>query len=98
MRLPYGNISTVHLSVPYNGLIHQYDSLEECIDCMILFGEASRRQARTEYVAHYPAERNHQGVDNQLLEPPDTSSTANEAIYRRERLDGMLNYYHRKAA
>jgi len=27
MRLPYGNISTAHLSVPYNELIHQHDSL-----------------------------------------------------------------------
>ena len=27
MRLPDGNISTAHLSVPYNGLICQHDSL-----------------------------------------------------------------------
>jgi len=71
---------------------------EECLDCMILFGEASLRRALTEYVAHYHAERNHQGVDNRLLEPPDTSSAANEAVYRRERLGGMLNYYYREAA
>jgi putative transposase len=71
---------------------------EECIDRMILFGEASLRRALTEYVAHYHAERNHQGVDNRLLEPPGISSAANEAIYRRERLGGMLNYYYREAA
>jgi hypothetical protein len=71
---------------------------EECIDRMILFSEASHRQALTEYVAHCHAERNHQGVDNRLLEPPDTSTVANEAIYRRERLGGMLNYYYREAA
>jgi len=71
---------------------------EECLDRMILFGEASLRQALTEYVAHYHAERNHQGVDNRLLEPIDASITANEAIYRRERLGGMLNYYYREAA
>ena len=71
---------------------------EECLDRMILFGEASLRRALTEYVAHYHAERNHQGVDNRLLEPPDTSSAANEAVYRRERLGGMLNYYYREAA
>ena len=71
---------------------------EECLDRMILFGEASLRRALTEYVAHYHAERNHQGVDNRLLEPPDTCSLANEAINRRERLGGMLNYYYREAA
>jgi len=71
---------------------------EECLDRMILFGEASLRRALTEYVAHYHAERNHQGVDKRLLEPPDTSSAANEVVYRRERLGGMLNYYYREAA
>jgi putative transposase len=71
---------------------------EECLDRMILFGEASLRRALTEYVAHYHAERNHQGVDNRLLEPPDTSSAANEAVYRRERLGGILNYYYREVA
>ena len=71
---------------------------EECLDRMILFGEASLRRALTEYVAHYHAERNHQGVDNRLLEPPDTSNAANEPVYRRERLGGILNYYYREAA
>ena len=69
---------------------------EECLDRMILFDEASLRRALTEYVAHYHTERNHQGVDNRLLEPPDTSSAANEVVYRRERLGGLLNYYYRK--
>ena len=71
---------------------------EECLDRMILFGEASLRRALTEYVAHYHAERNHQGVDNRLLEPLDASIAANEAVYRHERLGGILNYYYRKAA
>ena len=71
---------------------------EECLDRMILFGEASLRRALTEYVAHYHAERNHQGVDNWLLEPLDPSIAANEAVYRHERLGGILNYYYREAA
>jgi transposase InsO family protein len=71
---------------------------KECLDRMILFGEASLRRALREYVSHYQTERNHQGVDNRLLEPLDTSSSKNEPIYRRERLGGMLNYYHREAA
>jgi transposase InsO family protein len=71
---------------------------EECLDRMILFGEASLRRALTEYVAYYDAERNHQGVGNRLLEPLDASIAANEPVYRLERLGGMLNYYHREAA
>jgi transposase InsO family protein len=71
---------------------------EVCLDRMILFGEASLRRALTEYVAHYNAERNHQGLGNRLLEPPGRSSAANETVYRRERLGGMLNFYYRDAA
>ena len=42
---------------------------DECLDRMILFGDASLRRALREYVAHYYTERNHQGVGNRLLEP-----------------------------
>jgi putative transposase len=42
---------------------------DECLDRMILFGETSLRRAVREYVAHYHAERNHQGAGNQLLQP-----------------------------
>jgi transposase InsO family protein len=68
---------------------------EECLDRMILFGEASLRRALREYVAHYHRERNHQGLGNRLLEPLVTDSTNNEPNHRRERLGGMLNLYYR---
>jgi putative transposase len=71
---------------------------EECLDRMILFGEASLRRALREYVVHYQAERNHQGVGNRLLEPLAMVSSNDETIHRRERLGGMLNYYCREAA
>ena len=45
---------------------------DECLDRMILFGETSLRRAVREYVAHYQAERNHQGVGHQLLQPVAT--------------------------
>ncbi len=41
----------------------------ECLDPMIFFSEDSLRRAVREYVAHYHAERNHQGLDNALIEP-----------------------------
>jgi hypothetical protein len=65
---------------------------------MIFFGESSLRTAVQEYIAHYHTERNHQGLDNQLIIPlPQTGNTAGN-IKRTERLGGTLNYYYRDAA
>jgi putative transposase len=71
---------------------------DECLDRMILFGEASLRRALKEYVVHYHTERNHQGVGNRLLEPLAMVGSSNDPIYCRERLGGMLNFYYREAA
>jgi putative transposase len=71
---------------------------DECLDHMILIGEASLRRALGAYVAHYHAERNHQGVGNRLLEPLASVRLTDEPIQCRERLGGMLNYYYREAA
>jgi len=49
-------------------------------------------------VAHYHAERNHQGLANQLIRPQLQEAANHDAIYRRQRLGGMLNYYYRAAA
>jgi transposase InsO family protein len=70
----------------------------ECLNRVILFGEASLRRAIREFVSHYHAERNHQGVENKLLKPLATVSSINEPVQRRERLGGILNYYYREAA
>ena len=71
---------------------------DECLDRMILFGEASLRRALKEYDLHYHTERNHQGVGNQLLEPLVTVSSTDKPIRCRERLGGLLNFYYREAA
>ena len=71
---------------------------EECLDRMILLGERSLRHALHEYRIHYLQERNHQGLDNQLLEPPKAIPSHTQAVQRRERLGGMLSFYHRQAA
>jgi putative transposase len=42
----------------------------ECLDRLILFGERSLRNAVREYLAHYHTERNHQGLENELIVPP----------------------------
>jgi transposase InsO family protein len=71
---------------------------DECLDRMILFGEASLRRALREYGAHYHSERNHQGIGNQLLQPVAMANSTDETIQCRERLGGILNYYYRQAA
>ena len=71
---------------------------ESCLDRMILFGERSLRRAVKEFVAHYHFERNHQGLDNQLIFPDKLDAEASAPIERRQRLGGMLKYYHRQAA
>ena len=71
---------------------------EECLDRMILFGEASLRRSLREYVTHFRSERNHQGPGDRLLEPIATVSTSDMPIQCRERLGGRLNFYYREAA
>jgi putative transposase len=71
---------------------------EECLSKVILFGESSLRRALTEYVDHYHAERNHQGKGNILLFPRSRAPDRGRPVQCRERLGGLLRYYHREAA
>ena len=69
---------------------------EECLDRLIPIGEGHFRRAVAEYVEHYHAERNHQGIDNRLISrPPAIQMTSR--VRRRPRLGGVLNFYHRAA-
>jgi len=71
---------------------------DECLNRMIFFGERSLRKATREYTAHYHRERNHQGIDNRLIEPGDRAESAWTAVECVQRLGGMLRFYHRAAA
>ncbi len=73
---------------------------EECLSKLIIFGEASLRRALSEYLVHFHRERNHQGKGNVLLFPLNRPSvdSLNRAVRCRERLGGLLKYYHREAA
>ena len=70
----------------------------ECLDRMIFFGRKSLENAVREYVEHYHAERNHQGLGNQLIEPGNEVGAVAGKIECYERLGGILKYYHRRAA
>ena len=41
--------------------------IEECLEKMIFVGQASLRRAISEFVLHYRVERNHQGVQNEII-------------------------------
>jgi putative transposase len=65
---------------------------------MIFFGEKSLRKAVEQWLQYYHTERNHQGLDNKLIEPsPEAGGTTGD-VECRERLGGLLNYYYRRAA
>ena len=70
---------------------------ESCLDRLIFFGERSLRNAIREFVAHYHLERNHQGLGNQLIALETNQTDCHGKVQRRQRLGGMLNYYHRAA-
>jgi hypothetical protein len=71
---------------------------EEALAQMLLLGEQSLFYVIQQYLAHYHAERNHQGLANQLIAPePDFGSQTGQ-VRRRERLGGLLRYYYRDAA
>ena len=84
------------------GLHHHYIRVfgthNECLSKIILFGERSLRRALSEYVAHYHAERNHQGKSNVLLFRRVAETRREEPVQCRERLGGLLRYYHQEAA
>ena len=70
---------------------------DECLSKLILFGEPALRTALRAYVEHFHGERNHQGKDNLVLFPRDEVRTTG-SVRCRERLGGLLKFYHRAAA
>ena len=70
----------------------------ECLEKMIFFGDHSLRRAVKEYLAHYHVERNHQGLSNRIIEPSDEVGQTDGVIACKQRLGGLLRYYHRQAA
>jgi putative transposase len=71
---------------------------EECLERMIFFGEKALQNAVSEFLTHYHQERNHQGLNNQLIQPSKEVGRNDGAVACRERLGGILRYYYRQAA
>jgi transposase InsO family protein len=62
----------------------------ECLDRMVPLGERHFRRALKEFTDHYHRERNHQGLENRLIEESAPYRRAGR-IRRRPRLGGLLN-------
>jgi putative transposase len=70
----------------------------ECLDHIVPLSEAHLRRVLREFLAHYHQERNHQGLDNALIDPRAGPVNDNAQVLRKQRLGGLLNFYHRGAA
>jgi len=58
------------------------------------------RRTLSEYLVHFHAERNHQGKGNVLLFPTavQAKNRVDGSVACKERLGGLLKYYHLDAA
>ena len=73
----------------------------ECLRHFVPLGEAHLRTIVREYIEHYHEERHHQGLGNVIPFPrgqPLSHLPNRGPVKRRERLGGVLAYYHREAA
>jgi putative transposase len=71
---------------------------DECLRRFIPLGESFLRHVLREYLAHYHAERNHQGtnIGNRLLFPDERGRPLRQGkVVKHERLGGLLNFYQR---
>jgi hypothetical protein len=90
---------TVQLSTQANAHAERFVRTikESCLERMILFGESAVRKATAEFMAHYHSECNHQGLANAPVCPEPEHAGGEGEVHRRERLGGLLNYYHKAA-
>jgi transposase InsO family protein len=70
----------------------------ECLARVIPLGERHLWQIVRQYVEHYHCERPHQSLDNLLPTTMNDNAATSGSIVRRQRLGGVLSFYHREAA
>jgi transposase InsO family protein len=69
---------------------------EECLDRLVILGDAHLRRTLLAFTEHYHRERNHQGLQDRLITPDPTRSPRGR-VRCRPRLGGLLRYYYRAA-
>ena len=70
---------------------------EECLSRLIFLSQQHLRTTISTFVNYYRQRRNHQGIQNQLIEPPTCFPKVGRMRCRKE-LGGLLNYYYHEAA
>jgi len=103
MILKSGGVTTVKLparSPNLNAYAERFvrSIKSECLSKVIPLSEAHLRRTVTEFTDHYHLERNHQGLDNRLIDQSRAGNQKVGRVERRERLGGLLNFYYREAA
>jgi putative transposase len=71
---------------------------EEALNRMVMVGAPALSYVIHQYLAHDHAERNHQGLANQLIAAESGVGRHSGPVRRRERLGGLLRDYYRDAA
>ena len=69
----------------------------ECLAQIIPLRDRHLRRSVSEYIEHYHRERNHQGLDNELIKKSGRESLRDGPVECRERLGGVLRDYGRAA-
>jgi len=71
---------------------------EEALNQVVILGERALYYVIHQYLTHYHTERNHQGLNNRLIAPEGVGGCDTGHVVRRDRLGGLLSYYHWEAA
>jgi len=71
---------------------------EEVLEQIVMLGERALYSTMHQYLSYYHAERNHQGLGNQLIAPEPGIGSHSGEVRRRDRVGGLLSYYYRNAA
>jgi putative transposase len=71
---------------------------DEALEQMLMLGQGSLHYVVRQYLAHSHHERNHQGLDNQLIAAEPGLGRHRGRIVYRGRLGGLLSDYYREAA
>ena len=87
MRVRLGEAGVRVVQTPFqapNGIAYEEGFVRsikhECLNRVIPFGERHLRRTIAEYVAHYHRERNHQGLDNELIDPVASGCVASADV------------------
>ena len=89
-------IRTLPMSPHLNCVVERFvrSIKSEALDRMLIFGERHLEYVIKEYMEHYHTERPHQGIGNEIIEPPPQGEGK---IVCQERLGGLLKSYRRAA-